>query len=66
MIWEKTMELLRRNGWDFIFGKFIDLETQSRIYFVSVQRGDQRMIGLFPTLEEAARTLDLFVMSASA
>lgn len=66
MIWEKTMELLRRNGWDFIFGKFIDLENQGRIYFVSVHRGDQKMIGLFPTLEEAARTLDLFVMSASA
>ena len=66
MIWENTMELLHRNGWEFSYGKFIDLETQSKIYFVSVHRGDKKITGLFPTLEEAAKTLDPFLMGSLA
>lgn len=58
MIWEKTLERLRRQGWGFACAKCIDLETQEEFYLVSVYRGHEGLTKLFSTLEEAAITLN--------
>lgn len=64
--WEKTLELLRRQGWEYIYGKFIDLEAQEEFYWVSINRGNQNLVNLWPTLEEAALNLNQFLVAATA
>jgi hypothetical protein len=64
--WEKTLELLRRQGWEYTYGKFIDLEAQEEFYWVSINRGDQDLSSLWPTLEEAAVNLNRFLAAASS
>jgi len=58
MIWEKTIELLGRQGWEFACAKCIDLETQEEFFLVSINRAEEKLTRLFPTLEEAAMTLN--------
>jgi hypothetical protein len=62
MIWEKTLELMHRQGWEFACAKCIDLETKAEIYLVSVNRGHEGLTSLFSTLEEAAMTLNRFLV----
>ena len=64
--WEKTLELLRRQGWEYAYGKFIDLEAQEEFYWVSINRGDQNLTSLLPTLEEAALNLNWFLVAVTA
>ena len=64
--WEKTLELLRRQGWEYTYAKFIDLEAQVELYWVSIKRGDQNLTSLWPTLEEAALNLNQFLVAAMA
>jgi hypothetical protein len=64
--WEKTLELLRRQGWEYTYAKFIDLEAQEEFYWVSINRGDQNLTSLWPTLEEAALDLNQFLVAATA
>lgn len=55
--WERTLALLRENGWSYAYVKCIDLEAGTETFYASIQRGDQNLISLRPTLEEAVRTL---------
>jgi hypothetical protein len=64
--WEKTLELLRRQGWEYTYAKFIDLEAHEELYWVSINRGDQNLTSLCPTLEEAALNLNQFLVAATA
>jgi hypothetical protein len=64
--WEKTLELLRRQGWEYAYAKFIDLEAQEELYWVNIHRGDQNLTSLWPTLEEAALDLNQFLVAATA
>ena len=63
--WEKTLELLRRQGWEYTYGKFIDLEAQEEFYWVNINRGDQDLSSLWPTLEEAALNLNRFLVGTT-
>jgi hypothetical protein len=51
--WEKTLEFLGENGWSYAYVKCIDLEKGTDAYYVSIRRGEQRLISLRPTLAEA-------------
>lgn len=62
--WQKTLELLDRQGWECVYAKFVDLEAQEEYYWVSISRGDKRLTSLWSTLEEAAMTVDRFVATA--
>jgi hypothetical protein len=62
--WQKTMELLDRQGWEFSYAKFVDLADQRELYWVSISRGDKRLTCLWPTLDEAAMNVNRFVASA--
>jgi hypothetical protein len=64
--WEKTLEVLRRQGWEYSYAKFVDLEAQEELYWVSISRGDQNLTSLWPTLEEAASNLNQFLVAAMA
>ena len=64
--WEKTLELLRRQGWEYAYAKFIDLDAQEELYWVNIERGDQNLTSLWPTLEEAALNLKAFLVAAMA
>lgn len=64
--WQKTLELLDRQGWECTYARFIDLEAQEEFYWVSISRGDKNLTSLWPTLEEAAMTVNRFVASAVA
>ena len=64
--WQKTLELLDRQGWECTYARFVDLEAQKELYWVSINRGDKRLICLWPTLEEAAMNVNRFVASALA
>ncbi len=66
MIWDKTLELLRRDGWELACAKCIDLETKKEFFLVSINRGDEKLLKLFPTLEEAAVKLSQFLVSDAA
>jgi hypothetical protein len=55
--WERTLALLRENGWSYAYVKCIDLEAGTETFYASIRRGDQNLISLRPTLEEAVRTL---------
>ena len=61
--WQKTLELLDRQGWECTYARFVDLEAQEQFYWVSISRGDKHLTSLWPTLEEAARTVTRFVAS---
>jgi hypothetical protein len=60
------MELLHRQGWEYTFAKFIDLEAQEELYWVSINRSDQNLTNLWSTLEEAALNLNQFLVLATA
>jgi hypothetical protein len=62
--WQKTLELLDRQGWEYSYAKFVDLVDQKELYWVSIRRGDKRLTCLWPTLEEAAKNVSRFVASA--
>ena len=62
--WEKTLELLRRQGWEYAYARFIDLEAQEELFWVNIKRGDQNLTSLWPTLEEAALNLNQFLIAA--
>jgi hypothetical protein len=66
MIWGKTLELMRRQGWEFACAKCIDWETQEEFYLVSVNRNHEKLTSLFSTLEEAAMTLNRFLVPSAA
>ena len=51
--WEKTLEFLGKNGWSYAYVKCIDLEKGTNTYYVSIRRGEQRLISLRPSLAEA-------------
>jgi len=55
--WEKTLEFLGKDGWSYAYVKCIDLEQGTDTYYVSIKRGEQRLISLRPTLAEAVRNL---------
>jgi hypothetical protein len=61
--WQKTMELLDRQGWECSYAKFVDLDDQKELYWISISRGDKRLTCLWPTLEEAAKNVNRFVAS---
>lgn len=63
--WQKTLELLDRQGWECTYARFVDLEAQKEFYWVSISRGDKNLTSLWPTLEEAAMTVNRFVASAA-
>ncbi len=66
MIWEKTIELLRRHGWEVACAKCIDLETQEGVFLVSVNLGEKKLTSLFPTLDEAATILSRVLAPTAA
>ena len=66
MIWEKTMDLLHRQGWEFACAKCIDLETHEELFLVSVNRGGENLTRLFPSLEEAALILNSVLVPSAA
>jgi hypothetical protein len=55
--WERTLEILRRQGWGYGYGKYLDKETGGEFYLVNLGRGDQRLSIIKPTIEEAVRTI---------
>jgi hypothetical protein len=63
--WQKTMELLDRQGWECSYAKLVDLEGQKELYWVSITLGDKRLTCLWPTLEEAAINVNHFVAAAA-
>jgi hypothetical protein len=56
--WERTLEVLRRQGWGYGFGKCHDTETGSPFFLVNLSRGDRHLSILRPTLEEAVRAIN--------
>ncbi len=62
--WEKILDFLNREGWNYAYVKCIDLEMGTDTYYVSIRRGDQRLTSLRPTLDEAVRTLGQLAESA--
>ena len=63
--WEDTLELLRRQGWEYTYAKLIDLGVQKEFYWVSINRGDQNLTSLWPTLEEASSKVNQFLVAAT-
>jgi hypothetical protein len=64
--WEQTLEFLGKNGWSYAYVKCIDLEKGTDAYYVSIRRGEQRLISLRPTLAEAVRALSHLAVSGAA
>ena len=64
--WEDTLKLLRRQGWEYTYAKFIDMEAQEEFYWVSINRGDQNLTSLWPTLEEASFNVNQFLVTATS
>jgi hypothetical protein len=60
------MELLDRQGWEYTYARFVDLEDQKELYWGSISRDDKNLTSLWPTLEEAAMNVNRFVVSAAA
>jgi hypothetical protein len=56
--WERTLEVLRRQGWGYGFGKCPDTETGSPIFLVNLSRGGKRLSIFKPSLEEAVRAIN--------
>jgi hypothetical protein len=61
--WQKTLELLDRQGWECFYARFVDLEDQKELYWVSISRDDKNLTSLWPTLDEAAMNVNRFVTS---
>ena len=57
MDWERNLELLRRQGWGYGYGKYLDNETGDENYLVNLTRGNRRLSIIRPTIEEAVRTI---------
>jgi hypothetical protein len=55
--WERTLAHLRENGWSYAYIKCIDLEKGTDAFYVSIRRGEESLISLRPTLEEAVHSL---------
>ncbi len=55
--WERSLELLRRQGWGYGYGKCLDQKTGGEIYLVNLGRGNRRLSIIKPTIEEAVRTI---------
>lgn len=55
--WERTLELLRRQGWGYGYGKVLDKKTGDEIYLVNLGRGNRRLSISKPTVEEAVKTI---------
>jgi hypothetical protein len=53
---------MRREGWEYACAKCIDLETGGEVYLVSINRGNEKLTSLWPTLEEAAKSLSRLVV----
>lgn len=64
--WEKTLELLGQNGWSYAYVKCIDLEMGTDTYYVSIRRGEERLISLRPTLAEAVGAVSRLVEAGAA
>ena len=64
--WERTLALLREKGWSYAYVKCIDLEKGTDTFYVSIRRGDESLISLRPTLEEAVRSLSQLAESSAA
>jgi hypothetical protein len=64
--WEKSLASLSQAGWSYAYVKCIDLEAGTDLFYVSIRRGDQNLISLSPTIEEAVQHLSQKVESEAA
>lgn len=55
--WEKTLEILRQQGWGYGYGKCQDEKTGEDLFLVNLSRGDLRLTIFKPSIEEAVSAL---------
>ncbi len=51
--WDQTLELWRRRGWGYGYGKCLDAETGESLYLVNLGRGRQRLSVTGSSLQDA-------------
>lgn len=64
--WEQTLEFLGKDGWSYAYVKCIDLEKGTDAYYVSIKRGERRLISLRPSMAEAVSNLSHLAASGAA
>ena len=63
--WERTLEILRRQGWGYGYGKCHDAQTGEDIYLVNLSRGDTSLSIRKPSIEEAVTVISRLAQGES-